>query len=145
MRSKCGFCEREFDSLFPWMRYCSALCRRSAGQERRQKRGRRGDILRKFAMTAEQYDQMAAAQQETCAICRKAESAQGSFVLSKKLAVDHDHQTGEIRGLLCQRCNIGIGMFLHDETLLRQAIVYIAGKTSSAAKIAFSNIRPIHG
>ena len=54
-------------------------------------------------MSLEQYNQMALAQNGVCAICKK-ENSNGI-----KLSVDHNHKTGKVRGLLCQRCNFVIG------------------------------------
>jgi hypothetical protein len=54
-------------------------------------------------------------QKSKCAICQK----------RKKLFVDHDHKTGEVRGLLCFRCNAGIGLFSESGTSLGHAILYL--------------------
>lgn len=43
----------------------------------------------------------------------------------KNLSVDHDHKTGKVRGLLCQKCNIGIGLLNHEILLLEKAITYL--------------------
>lgn len=56
-----------------------------------------------FNISPEQYDEMFNQQQGTCAICEKPERT------GKRLAVDHHHHTGQIRGLLCLRCNITLG------------------------------------
>lgn len=53
----------------------------------------------RFGMTLEEYDELFDGQGGVCAICG------GSNPDGRRLAVDHDHETGEIRGLLCYRCN----------------------------------------
>lgn len=62
------------------------------------------DRRRKFGLSVEQYQQMLKAQREACAICRK----------KKRLHVDHDHVTGAVRGLLCNRCNSALAAFEDD-------------------------------
>lgn len=64
-----------------------------------------------------------AAQGGRCAICRR-------VVASKFLRVDHCHVTGVIRGLLCQRCNPGLGFFQEDPDLLNRALEYLASPPS---------------
>lgn len=62
-----------------------------------------------YGITLEKYSKMLQAQNECCAICGSAESA-ASFLGNKKaLFVDHDHQTGKLRKLLCHKCNSAIG------------------------------------
>lgn len=70
-------------------------------------------------ITAERYADLLRVQQATCAICRKV------CPTGKRLAVDHDHQTGFIRGLLCTRCNMGIGQFQNNYQLLQKAATYM--------------------
>lgn len=78
---------------------------------------------RKWGLTPAQYDEMFEKQDGGCAICGAETSVNGW-----RLAIDHDAKTGKIRGLLCTRCNRGIGAFEHDAVLLRAAIKYL-GKT----------------
>lgn len=76
-------------------------------------------LQRKFGITLTQYSQMLADQGETCAICQGASSGKGGF------HVDHDHATGRVRGLLCYRCNVAIGLFDEDLERLRKAGEYL--------------------
>jgi len=91
--------------------------------------------LRVFNMTLEQYEQLLAAQGGLCAICRKPETARNKAGLIADLSVDHDHRCCPekgtscgscIRGLLCARCNNGLGQFQDDPVALAAAISYLA-------------------
>ena len=80
--------------------------------------GQRERLMRKFGITLEQYNQMLAEQGGTCAICHAVPGL-------RRLAVDHDHATGTIRGLLCSECNKALGLLEDDPALLRQAADYL--------------------
>lgn len=71
-------------------------------------------------MTYERYLQMLESQNSCCAICG---GHQDDF--KRKLCVDHDHKTGEARGLLCDACNGGIGKLRDSVELLEKAIKYL--------------------
>ena len=83
--------------------------------------------LKKYGLSLEDYDALLQAQNYKCRICDiNAESAPG--VGSSKggvLCVDHDHLTNKIRGLLCSRCNAGLGLFFDDISNLEKAILYL--------------------
>jgi|SRR5579871_1220575 len=90
-------------------------------------------LRRQFGITTEQYEEMVAAQGGVCAICgtppvlhraRKGGRRQGRQV-SPRLVVDHDHCTGTVRGLLCVRCNRGIGFLKDNPAILRSALEYL--------------------
>lgn len=78
-----------------------------------------------YGITEETYQQILKSQDYKCLICERKDSE-----LSKKLAVDHNHITGEIRGLLCDRCNRGLGLFKDDVETLSKAIRYLNKKGS---------------
>ncbi len=97
--------------------------------------------LSRYGMTQAEYDAIFEAQGGVCAICKKPESRKpggghpqlgkgvrivGQTPESTTLAVDHDHETMKIRGLLCHGCNIALGHFKDDPALLRAAIDYLA-------------------
>ena len=64
--------------------------------------------LKKFDLTLADYDQMWALHNGRCAICRAPETSTYRETV-RYLAVDHDHETGKVRGLLCAVCNIRLG------------------------------------
>lgn len=80
--------------------------------------GRRRCALRKRGLTTDDYDAMMKHQRGKCAICRKPPK-------KRRLAVDHDHHTDEVRGLLCAGCNVALGMFEDDVDTLKAAIWYL--------------------
>lgn len=73
--------------------------------------------LRSWGMTEVQYDALVAAQDGRCAVCRR-----GTV---KTLCVDHDHATGQVRGLCCQDCNLGMGQLGDDPDRLERAAAYL--------------------
>jgi hypothetical protein len=81
---------------------------------------RRGHHLKeRYGITNEKYDDMFLAQDGRCAICGQTEKD------GLRLRVDHDHESGFIRGLLCHTCNCGIGMFQEKLDLLIKAVSYL--------------------
>jgi hypothetical protein len=73
-----------------------------------------------YGITGEQYAALLSYQGGRCAICQRATGA------SKRLAVDHDHATGKVRGLLCGRCNRDVlGHLRDDPAALRRAADYL--------------------
>ena len=80
---------------------------------------RRAALKGKYNISEEQYQEMFHLQGGVCEIC-KLECPTG-----KALAVDHSHQTGNVRALLCSECNTGLGKFKDNPTLLRAAINYL--------------------
>jgi hypothetical protein len=80
---------------------------------------RRSHLKRKYGITPERYHDMLAAQGGGCAICRRPPRDDIA------LHVDHDHETGSIRGLTCFRCNNALGDFNDDAELLTRAQAYL--------------------
>lgn len=79
-----------------------------------------------YGIKIEEYNSMLAAQNGACKICLKPESSLDSrSKLPKKLAVDHCHKTGKVRGLLCYNCNRGIGLLKDDYDIVQRAAEYL--------------------
>lgn len=77
---------------------------------------------RKYGITLEEYKAHLDRQGAVCAICRE------SCKSGRRLSVDHDHSTGEVRGLLCGNCNKGLGNFRDNIQYLNRAIGYLMGE-----------------
>ena len=76
------------------------------------------NILKRLGMTIEQYEDMKSEQNNLCACCGQPEQyASSAGNAAKELAVDHNHQTGKVRHLLCHRCNISLGFLEEDPEL----------------------------
>lgn len=88
--------------------------------ETNKDRVRHLNLQRRFKITLEEYNNLLSKQNECCAICHKHQS---EFKI--KLAVDHDHNNGKVRGLLCSNCNNGLGRFKDNKDLLSEAIKYL--------------------
>lgn len=87
---------------------------------------RQRDLARKYKISPEQYQQMLTEQNGVCAICRGPETRFDSRLgILTRLAVDHCHATGKVRGLLCSRCNVTIGRINESIDLLRAMEVYM--------------------
>lgn len=101
--------------------------RNQAGQEfndRRRAVMRSGHLSRNFGITQEQYDEMFDRQLGLCAICKKPETMRrGNRVIN--LGIDHCHDTGKIRGLLCKACNRAIGQLGDSADRIRAALEYL--------------------
>ncbi len=76
-------------------------------------------LRRAYGITMEVYDAMFKQQNGVCKICKQTE--RGRY---KNLAVDHNHATGEVRGLLCRRCNLGLA-YLENPNFMIEASSYL--------------------
>lgn len=121
-RSECKFCKRE---------HAAASGQLVLGDPVRSRTRRNGILVRKYGITADEYDEMYAAQGGVCYLC-------GKSVETKKLQIDHDHETNVLRKLLCIRCNTSIG-WLEADIALDAVLAYLQlGKISSTASPAES-------
>ncbi len=81
-------------------------------------RVRNSMLKRKFGISREQYNEMLKRQKGVCAICKSKPNG-------KDLSVDHNHETGMVRGLLCNECNLALGKFKDNEKLVGSALKYL--------------------
>jgi hypothetical protein len=87
----------------------------------RKDKSRDYDLKRNYGISSEIYEQMKKDQDGKCAIC-KTDDPKGRHGV---FAVDHCHTTGKVRGLLCNKCNVGLGSFRDNVESLENAIKYL--------------------
>lgn len=73
---------------------------------------------KRYGISLEDYNKMLVEQNGVCAICFQEPKV-------RRLAVDHNHNTGQVRGLLCHHCNTSLGSFNDDKSLLLSAVKYL--------------------
>jgi hypothetical protein len=108
---------REQYAINAEMRRSEARARRAANPEK-TRAATRATHLTKYGITVAEYETMLAEQCGVCWIC-------GGMPRARRLAVDHEHESQAVRGLLCHECNIGLGNFSDSEELLTRAIEYL--------------------
>ena len=96
-------------------------CRIDPRSSESAKARERRRTLRRYGITEQVWDHMLARQGGRCAVCRT-DTPGGR---GESWHIDHDHVTGQVRGLLCQRCNVAIGMLEDSPDLIRAALRYV--------------------
>ena len=89
---------------------------RAANAEKVRENARTNHLRHNYGLTSEEYDALLVTQDGRCAICERGD---------ERLCVDHNHVTGVIRGLLCRKCNGGVGLLQDNPGLLDQAANYL--------------------
>ena len=99
---------------------CKA-CKNAKAMEDKEGRRRRSykyNLKKNYGMTLEDYDRMSEEQGHVCAVCKQGPDRD-------RFVVDHNHDTGEVRGLLCNGCNTCLGQLKDNPDLLRAAAKYL--------------------
>jgi len=86
-------------------------------------------VQKTYGLEPGQYDALLSSQGGRCAIC-------GNKPVKRRLAVDHDHITGRVRGLLCMRCNRALGMWEMDTDKLKRLRVYVERIIADLSRVA---------
>lgn len=124
-RTVCIPCKKAYDALHInkenkalYNKQREARLKRGS-QPERQEDQRNRMLMRRYGITSTQYDKMLAEQNGVCFICK------GCNKDGRRLSVDHDHTTNQIRALLCGNCNLVVGNCKEDITVLLQTIDYL--------------------
>ena len=111
---------RKPDGRQGYCKKCDKLRRETPERMSAKRRSAWLNQLGKYGITESDYNQMFSDQMGLCLICQKPE-------IDIKLAVDHNHATGKVRGLLCKRCNMAIGLLDDDPHVVTRAALYLNG------------------
>ena len=109
----------------PCMRLYKREQYRKHGKSERTRQRETTMKFKQYGLTPEQYQDMFEQQGGVCAACGQPEMTRHHAETVSSLAVDHDHATGKIRGLLCTRCNIAIGVLQDDLHRLEGLLAYM--------------------
>lgn len=112
---------------------CRSCKERSARNSEKRKplpdvareRARESNLRQKYGIGIEDYASLLSGQAGVCLICSEPPDSEAADPRRRALCVDHDHLTGRIRGLLCWKCNVGLGSFRDSEEILAKAIEYL--------------------
>lgn len=113
LQGRCKDCNSVY--MREWIQRPGRMAQKSASNRKRK-------LVTRYGINQDIYDAMLLAQGNACVLCLER--------FTKTPHVDHDHETGAIRGLLCQMCNHGIGLLNEDPAVLQRAIEYLARKRS---------------
>lgn len=127
-RLVCRECGRTYSAPTTNTKFCSPQCRRRASRNRRPTAHWLYHVKHTYGLAPEEALAMLERQGNRCAICG------GECRSGKRLAVDHDHETGAVRGFLCEQCNHGIGNFRDDVDLLASALSYLINHQAEHAR-----------
>lgn len=126
----CQHCANErgihkLNDIHTMAKYKTTIKRR-ASDKKNDSRIRNSMMMKKYGISLQEYNIMLEEQNHVCAICKNIDNLTSAY----KLGIDHDHKSDgtdkiKVRGLLCSRCNAGIGHFRENLKILESAIEYI--------------------
>lgn len=118
---ECPSCQDVYTPVAPSQKYCSDKCR-----------GKNSYYQRNYGLTEAQYEDKKKEQDYKCKICGQEGFCIGNKNHTEKLVVDHDHESGQVRDLLCHNCNRALGLLQDSVIIADSALQYL--KRWKAAK-----------
>lgn len=118
---ECRHCKSMFSPLGPSHHYCGEDCKSFVDTDKYYKRV--------YGIGLAVVREMEAGQGGVCAICNERSFKMHAGV-KQELCLDHCHETGNVRGLLCHNCNRALGLMKDDTSRLMSAIKYLEGATT---------------
>lgn len=132
---KCGE-EKPIDDFYFQRRVCKPCVR----EHQRRFRDSQPDynhtrnLQRRYGLSVDEYQTLLANQNFSCPICEVEISDTIEYKGKRPVAVDHNHETGDVRGILCSMCNLMLGHARENTSILYRAIVYLSERGAYAPK-----------
>jgi hypothetical protein len=132
---KCGE-ERAADDFYLHRRACKPCVR----DHQRNFRNSHPDynhvrnLQRRYGLSADEYQTLLANHNFACGICKVEISYALGYKGKRSVVVDHNHETGDVRGILCSKCNLVLGHARESTEILYQAIVYLSERGAYTPK-----------
>ena len=132
---KCGE-EKPTDDFYFQRRACKPCVR----EHQRRFRNAQPDynhsrnLQRRYGLSVDEYQTLLANQNFACPICEVEISNTIEYKGKRPVAVDHNHETGDVRGILCSMCNLMLGHARENTSILYRAIVYLSERGAYASK-----------
>jgi len=92
------------------------------------------NLQRRYGLSVDEYQTLLANQNFACPICEVEISNTIEYKGKRPVAVDHNHETGDVRGILCSMCNLMLGHARENTSILYRAIVYLSERGAYASK-----------
>lgn len=92
------------------------------------------NLKQRYGITVDEYESLIANQNNACAICEVEIPDKLEYKGKRRSVVDHNHETGEVRGILCLKCNLVLGHARENTTILYRAIVYLSERGAYTPK-----------
>ena len=132
--------DRKYYSQNPKAKQKKARAWYAANKDRVLAQKRVYHLNKKYGITPEEYQRLFNKQKGYCAICKRHQSD-----LKEALSVDHNHETGEIRGLLCPKCNKAIGLLDDSSDLIKRASRYVKANGRNKKRPGRPEVRSMQG
>jgi len=115
------------DGLRHWCKVCCSESNKAWARKNRRTT-KNSELKHVYGITLVEVETLYDIQEGLCAICSVSISLEGQTNKNLKVHIDHNHKTGDIRGLLCGKCNSGLGMFKDKPSILENALSYLNEK-----------------
>ena len=121
----CGFCGKDISHRRSQAKWCDDRCAAKGFRQANPDYQRNAWLKTTYGITSEEFDELLESQGGVCVVCAGEPNSEDVW------DVDHNHETGAVRGILCPPCNKGLGFLRDDVEVIRRALKYLEGTESN--------------